>query len=257
MGKVKHYFDNPNVQHLVIQYQLLNPSSDEAKKMATTIMIEVKEIIKAVILTHRYHQREFMTFDDCMQVGFEACFKAIGTFDPLKKKKNGKLSDFFTWMSKTAKLSIHYHSLKTYHKMKVFLPLDEARNQLYSREDTPSLWEYEFLFKQKHLLHAFRVIAQYVEDDGVHVAKKDIIKVLREDPSQFISCYNHTVLNRHYAAILMRLVFKKIKQYELYGLKEDGYKKTLERIKNAPNYVEYNKWKDEIMQECLAQSINN
>lgn len=255
-----NYFNNKKIQPIVLEYQLLDPTTDEAKKMATTIMIEVKKIIKAVILTHRFHQREYMTFDDCMSIGIEACFKAIMTFDPLKKKKNGHTTDFFTWMSKTAKLSIHYYSLKTYQKMKVFLPLDEARNSLYIKEDTPSLWEYEFLFKQPHLLHAFRVIAQYIEDDGIHVAKNDIIKVLREDPSQFISCYNNTVLNRHYAAILMRLVFKKIKQYEQSNgviPYDNNYEKTLERIKNAHTGIDYNKWKDEIMQKCLAQSIDN
>ena len=219
------YFDNNKVEEWLAEYLLMDPMSEEANSLSNKIMIEVEKIVLAVIRIHKLYKN--LPWDDCVSVGMESCFKALRRFDPDAKKKSGKNSDLFTYMSISSKMAIYYAGINRYKKaMKnVTMDLNEAEEYGYlppieeavKPEYINIRKDYTFLFKDDpHLTVAFNLLCDTL-DDGI-VGGRNVMLALKANPSLFRQKNGKPVNNPGYVGKIINKVYRIIKAYNNEGI---------------------------------------
>ena len=218
--------------------------------LLNSILKEVGKIVTMIIRTHGFVYKYKIPFNELYSEGIVACNKAILKYDPNKRKASGKPTDFFTYTSITAKMSITYHCWYTAnkrikdHTVDISTQYDLQYQQPFYHGSIIDLFRsnYKHLFKGVEL-EAFNLIATYIETDRVHISKPEIIAAFKKDWHLFKKFDYDKPTSPWVLRLRVTSIFKKIREYEKPSTKKKRktYTSTI-RIKPIDVFHIYTKY---------------
>ena len=217
----------------------MDPATKEAKDVAQSIMIEVRKIIIVTMREHKLWKN--LPWDMCVEVGMEACFKALLRWDMNSINKRGYKTTLNGYMRGTAYKSIYYAGLTYYKASKKHINMDlqEAEQLGYlpviEVEEEPTIdirAKYGFIFKDdQHMALAFSNLCDALEN-GI-TGKRALMQSLTSHPELYTKTNGTPATDPSYVGKITNRIYRIIKDYN-----DNGTIPILKRKYKGWNYKE-------------------